>query len=523
MRVMRTSGGRYKGQSRRHGGLLAHTSAFALTVLLASASPHPARAESLHDALAAAYFYSPKLDAERARLRATDENVVRAESGWRPTVEGSFDFGHQESSSKPKSSTNGETDPWGYSISVRQPVFNGWRTTNEISEAEASVKAGRENLRLVEATTLLEAVSAYVDVVAAQAVVRIRENNVRVLSEELHAAKTRRAVREVTRTDVAQAQARLAGAISTSDLAKADLKKARAIYLKVIGHAPSTLQMPPLNIKNLPNSLEEAWAAAERQNPSVGTALHREEAARYAVDKVRGELLPEVNLEANWGVRENSNTLYDQQEQASITGRVNIPLYDGGDTRARVRQAKQIHVSRLQEIEQARADAQAAVTAAWSELQGQRAKLRSDELQVEANRIALEGVREEQKVGQRTLLDVLNAEQEYLDAQIELVSAKRGVVISSYRLLGAIGQLSAEDLGLTDAVYDPAVHLEEARRDWFGIEITREGGTPETVEAYTSESGSDAGYVLVQPAEPAPMPPIVEEYYPESSGPPILK
>ena len=519
MSVMGTSAKRFDGQGRLFGRALVHASAFALAAFLASVCPAPARAESLRDALAAAYFYSPKLDAERARLRATDENVARAESGWRPTVEGSVDFGHQDSTSKPKSSTNGESDPWGYSISVRQPLFDGFRTANGISEAEASVKAGRENLRLVETTTLLEAVTAYVDVVSAQSVVRIRENNVRVLKEELDAAKTRRAVREVTRTDVAQAQARLAGALSTADLARADLKKARANYRRVIGHEPSSLQLPPLGLKQLPNSLEEAWAAAERQNPSVGSALHREEAARYAVDKIRGELLPEVNLEANWGVRENSNAFYDQQEQASITGRVSIPLYDGGDTRARVRQAKQIHVSRLQEIEQTRADVQAAVTAAWSELQGQKAKLNSDEIQVEANRIALEGVREEQKVGQRMLLDVLNAEQEYLESQIQLVSAKREVVIANYQLLAAIGQLSAEELGLTDAIYDPAVHLEEARNDWFGIEITRAGGTPETVEAYTS----DSRYVLVQPPEQAPLPPVVEEYYPDTSGPPILK
>jgi outer membrane protein len=502
------------------GWALAQASAFALAAFLASASPQPARAETLRDALTAAYFYSPKLDAERARLRATDENVARAESGWRPTIEGSADFGRQESTSKPKSTSNGQTDPWGYSISVRQSVFNGFRTSNEISEAEASVRAGRENLRLVETNTLLEAVSAYVDVVAAQAVVRIRENNVRVLAEELDSAKTRRAVREVTRTDVAQAQARLAGALSTSDLAKSNLKTARAIYQKVIGHAPAKLEMPPLTLRQLPNSLEEAWAAAEQQNPAVGSALHREEAARFAVDKVRGELLPEVNLEASWGVREDPSAYYEEQEQASITGRVSIPLYDGGDTRARVRQAKQIHVSRLQEIEQARADVQAAVTSAWSELQGQRAKMRSDEVQVEANRIALEGVREEQKVGQRTLLDVLNAEQEHLDAQIELVSAKREVIVASYKLLGAIGQLSAADLGLTDAVYDPAVHLEEARSNWFGIDITRADGSQEAMDAHAG----DSEFVLVQPAAQGSMPPvIVEEYYPETSGPPILK
>lgn len=501
-------------------GRRALTSAAAIMAVLAAYGTQPAKAETLREALAAAYTYSPKIDAERARLRATDENVVRAESTWRPTVQGDADIGHENSKSKPKASTNGSTDPWGYSITVRQSIFNGFRTTNEVSEAEATVKAGRENLRLVETNTLLEAVAAYMDVVSAQAVLRIRENNVSVLSEELNAAKTRRQVKEVTRTDVAQAQARLARAISTADLAKADLKTARAVYEKTIGHAPERLSLPPLTMKQLPNSVEEAWAAAERQNPALGSALHREEAARYAVDKVRGELLPEVNLEANWGVRENPSTVYDRQEQASVTGRVSIPLYDGGETRARVRQAKEIHVSRLQEIEQARADAQASVTAAWSELQGQRAKLNSDEIQVEANRIALEGVREEQKVGQRTLLDVLNAEQEYLDSQIELVSARRAVVIASYKLLAAMGQLSAEELGLAETVYDPTVHLEEARANWFGIDITRADGKHELFEALAGDSSYAAPQDAMVAVDP---PPIIIEEPPEISGPPILK
>lgn len=469
----------------------------------------PANAESLREALAAAYTYSPKLDAERARLRATDENVTRAESGWRPSVSGSADFGAQDLRTKPDSSSSGTVKPWGYSVSVRQHVFDGFRTSSEISEAEANVRAGRETLRLVETNTLLDAVSAYMDVLSAQAIVRIRENNVDVLNEELHAAKTRRAVKEVTRTDVAQAQARLARAVSTADLAKSDLKTARAIYERVIGHAPGKLTLPPMSLRELPSSIEDAWRNAEQQNPSVGTALHREEAARYAVDKIRGELLPEVNLEASYGVRENPNGFYDEQETASVTGRVSIPLYDGGETRARVRQAKQIHVARLQEIEQARSETQASVTSAWSALMAQKAKLKSDQVQVEANRVALEGVREEQKVGQRTLLDVLNAEQEFLDSQIELVRSRSAVVVAGYRLLAAMGQLSAEQLGLTAMVYDPAVHLEEARQNWFGIDITHANGRRETLEAIDDP---DFPVEIADPAgDGAP------------SGPPILE
>lgn len=173
---------------------------------------------SLRDALASAYRTNPRLDAERARLRATDEDVSRAQSGFAPIVQGTADIGHQHTSSKPASTTTGDTAPWGYAITVRQSVFNGFRTTNEVSEAEAGVKAGRESLRDVESNVLLEGVAAYVGVVRDMAIVRIRDNNVDVLSRDLEAAETRRSVKEVTKTDVAQARARRARAVSPPTL-----------------------------------------------------------------------------------------------------------------------------------------------------------------------------------------------------------------------------------------------------------------------------------------------------------------
>ena len=241
--------------------------------------------------------------------------------------------------------------------------------------------------------------------------------------------------------------------------------------------------MPSVRIKNLPQSIEDAWRLAEQQNPNVNSALYREEVARFAVDKVRGELLPEINLEASFAHREDPNSFFDKQESANIAGRVSIPLYDGGEVRARVRQAKHTHVSRIQEIEQSRTETQANVTAAWSRLMAARAQVTSDRIQVEANRLALEGVREEEKVGQRTLLDVLNAEQEYLSAQIELISTRHKQVVASYELQAQVGLLSAQDLDLGTPVYDPAVHYEEARGNWFGINITHADGRKEVYSA----------------------------------------
>ena len=461
-----------------------------LIALVASA---PAvSAETLREALAAAYQSNPKLDAERARLRATDEEVPRAESGYRPKVTGTADAGKQTLTTKPSTSSSGSTSPYGYQVSVKQPVFNGFRTVNSVAQAEAGVRAGRETLRQVEITTLLEAASAYAAVVRDQALLQMRERMVVVLSKDLEAAETRRQVREVTRTDVAQARARRAKAVSAADLAKANLKVSRATFTRVVGHAPSALSEPALKLKQLPHSLEEALSLAEQDSPNLAGALYREEAARHAVDVVRGEMLPEVHIEASYGRQYEGAAYLAEQETASVTGRVTVPFYEGGEVQARVRQAKHTHVSRLQEIEQFRSETQANVTAAWSRMIAARAQLQSDGVQVDANRVALEGVREEEKVGQRTLLDVLNAEQEYLDAQIAQASTRYELVVASYALLGAIGRLTAQGLALTSTVYDPEQHYEEVRGRWFGLSIVRGDGTREVVQATDQEAAPPA-------------------------------
>jgi outer membrane protein len=466
----------------------------ALAAAMAFCQPQAVSAETLRDALSAAYYANPKLDAERAKLRATDEDVARAESGFRPTVDGSANVGRQKTTSKPSSSSSGESEPWGYSISLRQSVFNGFRSTNDVAEANAAVKAGREELRQVESTVLMEAVTAYMDVLRDMEIVRIRDNNVAVLTRDLEAAQTRRTVKEVTKTDVAQAQARRAKAVSAADLARANLKTSRANYERVIGHAPNGVSMPSLKLKELPATIDQAWELAERQNPSVNSSLFREEAARHAVEKVRGELLPEVNVEASYAYRANPSSAFDEQEATSVSGRVNIPLYDGGEIRARVRQAKHTQISRLQEIEQARTETRARVTAAWSRLMAARAQIKSDKVQVDANRLALEGVREEEKVGQRTLLDVLNAEQEYLNAQIDLVTTRHELVVASYQLLAQVGAMDAETLNLGTDVYLPEAHYEEVRGKWFGIDITDANGRREAYQATDPEE--DVGVIV---------------------------
>jgi outer membrane protein len=441
----------------------------------------PAAAESLNEALSAAYQYNPRLDAERARLRATDEEVARAMSGFRPVIQGNADVNFQHTNTRPDSLGEGTTRPKGYSVDLVQPIFSGLQTINAVSEQEANVRAGRETLRDTEQSVLLEAVTAYMDVVRDEAIVKLRENNVNVLSRELKATEDRFAVGEVTRTDVAQAQARRAGSVSQLDLARANLKTSRATYERVIGHPPNSVAEPRGFEKMVPKSLQEATDLGTQGNPAVVGSLYREQASRFTVDRIRGELLPQVQLESSYSSRYDTSQFNDQTETTTVTGRLTVPIYEGGEVYARVRQAKQIQISRLQEIEQARSETEALVVSAWSALLATRAQLQSDKAQVDANGTALTGVREEERVGQRTLLDVLNAELELLNSQVNLVTTQRNHVVSNYTLLSAIGRLDALSLGVADAVYDPEAHYLEVRRKPWGTSITRGDGRWETV------------------------------------------
>ena len=363
-----------------------------------------------------------------------------------------------------------------------QPLFRGFRTVNAVNAAEATVRAGRETLRLAEESVLLEAVTAYGDVVRDTAIVRLRENNVTVLTRDLRATQDRFNVGEVTRTDVAQAQARRAAAVAALDLARANLKTSRATFERVIGHPPSHLvdaHESPLVAKTLPENVEISL----RESPNVVGALYREQAARYTIDLVRGELLPTAQLEANYAKRFDDLAGLDSVETGSITGRLTVPFYTGGEVQARVRQAKQTHIQRLQEIEQARTETQANVVTAWAQLQAAKAAVESDQTAVDANRIALAGVREEERVGQRTLLDVLNAEQELLNAEVNLVTDQRNVVVASFTVLSTIGRLDAQELNLASLVYDPDAHYHDVRSKWFDISITHPDGRREVIEA----------------------------------------
>lgn len=457
----------------------------AAALMLSCASFTPASATTLDEALGAAYDYNPRIDAERARLRATDEEVARAMSGYRPTITGDADVSYRYTNLRPDiPGSEGGLKPRGYGVTLTQPIFRGFQTTNSVSQAESEVRAGRETLRSVEQQVLLDAVTSFMDVVRDQAIVRLRENNVKVLSEELKATQDRFSVGEVTKTDVAQSEARRAGAVSELDLAKANLKTSRANFERTVGQSADGLVEPNLKEGLLPKSLDEAVGIGTQENPSIVEALYREQAARFNVDRIRGQLLPQVQLEASYNDRFETSSNIQEQEVGTVTGRLSVPIYEAGLVHAEVRQAKHQHVSFLQEIETARTEVKAQVIAAWSQLLAARAQLESAKAQVEANQTALSGVREEERVGQRTLIDVLNAQQELLDSQVQLVTTRRNLIVSAYTLQSALGRLDAMSLGVTSLVYDAEQHYFDVRRKWWGISITHEDGRREELDLW---------------------------------------
>ncbi len=421
-------------------------------------------AESLVDAMVAAYTNNPALKAERARQRGTDELVPQALSGWRPTVsaEGSVSRVWSDSSI----STATDVTPRSVSIGLSQPVFRGFKTINGTKSAEASVEAGRQGLLAIEQDTLFKAIQAYMNVIRDRQVVGLRQKNVEVLKKQLTAAEERFKVGEITRTDVAQSRARVSGARSNLASAKAGLAASVAGYLSVVGHAPGSLKYPAL--AKLPPSLDAAQAAAEEINPNILAAAYVEEAATYDTEVKKGDLLPSLDLQASAVHNEDPVSGTSWSESARIEGVLTIPLYEAGKVYSSVRQAKQVASQRRLEVIQAGRSVRESVATAWSNLSAAREIIRSAKEQVAAAELALDGVKQEYLVGSRTTLDVLDAESEVFSARVALVSAERDQIVAAYQILGAIGRLTARDLSLPVAYYDADQNYLKVRGKWLG-------------------------------------------------------
>lgn len=434
--------------------------------MLVASVPEAAQAADLYEALATAYSTNPTLEAARAQLRATDENVPQVLSEWRPSVLGTVQGGHEWEDQSHPVPLDRESNPRTYGVTVRQPIFDGFGTVAGTSQAENQVQAGRAQLTSTEQTVLLDAVTAYMNVVRDNAVLELNRNNEKVLQAQLDATQARFEVGELTRTDVAQAEARLQGAVAARIQAEGQLTASQAIYRQVIGEDAVDVEMP-IEKPTLPASREES-VALSRGAPEVRSAEFQERAAKDDIDVQFSDLLPTVAIEGSYQRQEDIGTDNSEADVGSIIGQVTIPLYQAGEPDSRVRQSKQRYMQSRRLTDEAVRSAEQEAVNSWAALQTVIAQARSFEEQVRANQIALEGVRQEQEVGARTILDVLDAQQELLNAQVTLVSTQTDRVVAEYRLLASGGALTAQNLGLDVEYYDPTKHYDKVRNKFIG-------------------------------------------------------
>lgn len=429
-------------------------------------------AETLQEALSLTYDTNPDLAASRAGLRGTDESVPQALANWRPDVEVSGSYGvrvrEREFSTGVK--LDNTDQPQQIGLTVSQNLFRGGRTIAQTDQARNQVAAGRANLIASEQTILLEAVTAFMNVTRDRAILALRRNNVRVLTQQQSATRDRFEVGELTRTDTAQADSRLATAVADETSAKGDMDTSIADYVEVIGRAPGTLEAPELP-SGLPGSEADAVELARTNNPAVVAADFTERAARDAIDLTAGELLPTLTLDGS--ILRNKDILGSDvvADEKSVTLNLTVPLYQTGEVYSRIRQAKHNANQEMLDFSEQIREAQELARSSWAALVSARAQIISLQASVDAQQIAFEGVQQEAQVGSRTVLDVLDAEQELLDARVSLVRAQRELIVAGYQLLSATGRLTAVDVGLSVDLYDPTRNFNEVEDQLFGGDI----------------------------------------------------
>jgi outer membrane protein len=442
----------------------------ALSALIYGAAE--ANADSLQDALVETYTTNPQLLAERANLRAVDENVPQALSGWRPTVQFTGSIGYEQVENSPPAppTVPGHTvfQPKTVDFSVTQPVYQGGRTVALTAAAEQQVQAERARNIATEGTVFFGVTQAYFDVVRDQAVVELNVNNEQVLRRQLEATNDQFRVGSVTRTDVAQAEARLASARASRQQAEGNLAVSRSNYLRLVGRPPTRLSPPDLH-PVLPTTRAEAVAQASIKNPNVIAALYSEDSARSTVTATRAQLLPSLNLVGD--VNRAQETVVNGRETTtgSVVARVTMPLYEGGQIYSQTRQAQEKLAQSVGLTDDARRTAVQAAIQAWETIQAASASAFSLQATIRAAEIALEGVRQEAQVGSRTVLDVLNQEQELFTDRVQLVQAQHDLGVAEFNLSQQIGTLTAIDLGLPVPLYNVGAHYTSVRDKWIGF------------------------------------------------------
>lgn len=450
---------------RQQAGWLGAFCIVVITMLLQSTA---ASAETIASALSKAYVGNPQLKADQARQRATDEQVPQAKSGWRPTVTANAEVAKVYQDSSP----GGKADflSRNFQITLSQPIFDGFQTENALREAEATVLAGKQNLLAVEQQVLLDGATAYMNVIRDREVVNYRRKSVDNFAEQLRAAKARLDAGQITITDVSQARARASQSRSDLAVAIGNLQTSVANYIRIIGDKPRRLKFPRLSPR-VPKSLRAAIAIAGETNPQILAAAFNEEAAAANIDVRKSDLLPRLNFEALYRVAGDSSASINNSEEGRIQGTLSVPIYQSGSVYSQIREAKHTASQRRLEVLDAHRQVREQVVSAWHLLKAATATIAAAGDAVRANQVALNGVREEAQVGTRTTLDVLDAQNELVDAQVALATARRDRIVAGYQLVAAIGHMTAADLRLSVSLYKPDRNLQEVRDKAFGARI----------------------------------------------------
>ena len=453
--------------------------AAASALLLALTGPVPALADTIEAALVRAYQTNPQLNAQRSLVRVTDENVPQALSGYRPKVAVTASAGVQYTDSLStaggtgnrlvRTDIHGTNAPRSAGLTISQTVFNGQQTANRTRAAESQVSAAREALRVLEQTVLLQAATIYMDFLRDSAIVEVQRSNVRVLEQTLKQTKDRFNVGEVTRTDVAQSEAQLAAGRTQQLTAESNLTTTRANFRRIVGSEPVALAPGSPVDRYLPSALASAVELALTENPNVTAAMFGIDVSYLQVKVAEGALFPTVTLQASATQTYESTMTIQRSFTGAATAQVSIPIYQGGAEDSLIRQSKETWAQQRLVLEQTRDQTRANVVQAWGQLEAGKAQVQSAQAQVAASEIALNGVREEAKAGQRTTLDVLNAQQALVNARVALVTAQHDRVVASYSVLNSVGRLSPIVLNLPTEVYDSSVHYQQVRDSWGGV------------------------------------------------------
>jgi len=434
----------------------------------------PASAETIQGALSKAYQNNSKLNSARAGVRVTDEGVAIAKSGYRPTIAGSASIDY--STTRREGGGTTRLTQGNFGVQINQTLFDGFQTKNNVAAAEARVSASVESLRNTEEDTLFSAAQSYMNVIHDRQVAKLTEQNLKALTEQVRAARSRFEVGEGTRTDVAQADAARSNAVAQLSAARAQALASEAAYRQIVGEQPGTLKPASPLAKLLPANLESAFAIASNEHPAILATQHLVDAAGFSVKSAEGALLPQVTASAGLSQNYQDANGYGASQlstgastSASIGATLTVPIYQGGRASAQVRQTKeQLGQARI-EVDVSRDQVRDAVAAAWTSYTAAREGVDANRALVAAAQLALNGVIEERNVGQRTTLDVLNAQNDVVNAQINLAGSERDVVLASYAILQAMGRLSTERLGLKVAKYKPEEHYNAVKDKWIGL------------------------------------------------------